>query len=49
MLDSDVDSLLDDSVTDTLVDLNTDSTRSDVPHNTSLSVVLLVGHTLQRG
>lgn len=43
-----VNSLLDNSVTNTLVELNTNGTRGNVPHNTGLSVVLLVGHSLQR-
>jgi hypothetical protein len=46
VLNADVDLLLDDASVDTLVEQNTDGTGSHVPDDTSLSVVVLVGHTL---
>ena len=46
VLNADVDLLLNNAGVDTLVEQNTDGTGSDVPDNTSLSVVVLVGHTL---
>ncbi len=49
MLDSDVDSLLDDSVSDSLVHLNTDSSFGHVENASGSSVVELVGHTLVDG
>ena len=49
MLDSDVNSLLDDSVADNLVNLNTNSSLGNVPDNTSLAMVKLVRHTLVDG
>jgi hypothetical protein len=46
VLHTDVDALADDAVAHLLVHLNTNSTRSNVPNTTSLTVVVLVGHTL---
>ena len=44
-----MDSLLHDPSSHTLVDLNTDGALGDVPDTASLSVVVLVGHTLVDG
>ncbi len=49
VLDSDVDLLPHDLVAHALVDLDSDSAGGDVPDATSLSVVVLVGHTLVDG
>lgn len=46
MLDADVDLLLNDASVDALVEQNTDGAGSHVPDHSSLSVVVLVGHTL---
>ena len=49
MLNSNVDSLLDDSAIDALVDNNTDGLCSHVENTTGLTVVELVWHTLVDG
>ena len=49
MLDTDVDSLLDDAVSHLLVHLHTHRGLGDVEHNSSASVVSLEGHTLVDG
>jgi len=46
VLNAEVDTLGDDAATNTLVDGNTNSATSDVPDDTGLTVVELVGHTL---
>jgi len=49
MLDAHVDALLDDAAANFLVELHTESALGHVPHNTSLTMVELVGHTLVNG
>ena len=49
MLESNVDSLFDDSISNFLVDDNTDSSGVNVEDSTSSSVIVLVGHTLMDG
>lgn len=49
MLNSQVDSLLEVSVANNLVDDNTNGRLSDVEHDTGLTVVKLVRHTLVDG
>ena len=49
VFNADVDSLGDDSSTDTLVDDNTEGVLGDIENDASLSVVVLVGHTLLDG
>jgi len=50
MLDSDMDSLLQLSVTDDFVDDNTDGSGSDIENLSGLSMIEFVGHTtLMRG
>ena len=46
---SDVDSLGDNSVSELLVNNNTDGSRVDVENSTGLTVVKVVGHTLVDG
>lgn len=46
MLDAQVDALLDITVLDLLVDDNSDGALGNVVHNTGLSVVNLVWHTI---
>lgn len=49
MLDADVDTLLNEAVSDFLVDDNAKGGLCDVVDDTGLSVVDLVGHTVRRG
>jgi len=49
VLDSDVDSLHQDTVADGLGDLDTDGLGANVPHTTGSAVVKLVRHTLLDG
>ena len=49
MLDSDVESLGDDSVSDLLVDDDAQSSRVDVEDGTGSAVVILVWHALVNG
>lgn len=49
MLNTDVDTLRDDSVAVKLVDNNTNSALGHVPDDTSLTMVELVRHTLVDG
>ena len=49
MLDSNVDSLGDDSVSDLLVDDDSDRSRIDIEDSSSSSVVVSVGHSLVDG
>jgi len=49
VLDTDVDTLLEDTSIDELVHTNTDSGLGDVENDTSTSVVVLVRHTLVDG
>lgn len=46
VLNADVDLLLNDAGVDALVQQNTDGTGGNVPDDSGLSVVVLVGHTL---
>ena len=49
MFNTDIDTLNNDSVTDLLVNFNTDSIRSDIPNLTSLTDILTVRHTTMDG
>lgn len=49
VLDTDMDSFLHDSVSDSLVDLDSNGSWGNVPNNSGLSVVVLVWHTLMNG
>ena len=46
VVDLDVNSLLDDAVSDLLVDFDTDSSLGDIENNTSAAMETLEGHTL---
>jgi len=46
MFDTNVDSLLDDSVSHAFVDLNTNSSGGHIPNNTSFSMIISMRHTL---
>ena len=49
MINLDVNSLLDNAVSDLLVDFNTDSSLGDIENNTSAAMETLEGHTLVDG
>lgn len=49
MLHSHMDALLEDAVSNALVDLNSQRSLGHVPHTAGLSVVEFVGHTLLDG
>ena len=49
MLDSDVNSLGDDSLSDLFVDDNSDGTRIDVEDSSSSAVIKLIGHAFMDG